>query len=201
MDEKPEMFKSRCIDCVYYARTWNSFEFGKCCDKLEEQALVLMVDNGLSNRQYQRILEHAENLNCKLYLSYHKVKEAKQIFCPHSISMTETSAEIILQTLVDHTVSRICHIEFVTEKLRLSTKIAFEIIMKWGCDVSEQNRYKQKFSEENFSDKSLFSICVVPLQIHSCKDDSKSVIWKIPFPFKLSTVDLLNLFLPKNQQI
>ncbi|GBN29823.1 hypothetical protein AVEN_129084-1 [Araneus ventricosus] len=130
MDEKPEMFKSRCIDCVYYARTWNSFEFGKCCDKLEEQALVLMVDNGFSTRQYQRILEHAENLNCKLYPSYHKVKEAKQVCCPHSISMTETSAEITLQTLVNHTVSRICHIEFVTEKLRLSTNSAIEVIMK-----------------------------------------------------------------------
>ncbi|GBN50907.1 hypothetical protein AVEN_241806-1 [Araneus ventricosus] len=130
MDEKPEMFKSRCIDCVYYVRTWNSFEFGKCCDKLEEQVLVLMVDNGLSTRQYQRILEHAENLNCKLYHSYYKVKEAKQVYCPHSISMTETSAEITLQTLVDHTVSRICHIEFVIEKLRLSTNNAFEVIMK-----------------------------------------------------------------------
>ncbi|GBN46612.1 hypothetical protein AVEN_225562-1, partial [Araneus ventricosus] len=108
MDEKPEMFKSRYIDCVYYARTWNSFEFGKCCDKLEEQALVLMVDNGLPTRQYQRILEHAENLNCKLYPSYHKVKETKQLCYPHSIRMIETSAEITLQTLVDHTVSCIC---------------------------------------------------------------------------------------------
>ncbi|GBN58432.1 hypothetical protein AVEN_35294-1 [Araneus ventricosus] len=124
------MLKRRRIDCIYYTRTWNSFEFGKCCDKFEEQALVLMVDNGLSTRQYQRILEHAENLNCKLYPSYHKVKEAKQLCCPHSISMTETSAEIILQTLVDHTVSRICRIEFITEKLRLSTNNAFEVIMK-----------------------------------------------------------------------
>ncbi|GBO13595.1 hypothetical protein AVEN_14320-1 [Araneus ventricosus] len=164
MGEKPEMFKSRCIDFVNFARTWNFFEFGKCCDNLEEQALVLMVDNGLSTPLYQRILEHAENLNCKLNPSYHKVKEAKQVCCPHSISMTETSAKITLQTLVDHTVSRICHIEFVTEKLRLSTNNAFEVIMKWGCDGSEQNRYKQKFSD--FSDENLFSICVVPLQIH-----------------------------------
>ncbi|GBN39556.1 hypothetical protein AVEN_158803-1 [Araneus ventricosus] len=37
-----------------------------------------MVDNGLSTRQYERILEHAENPNCKLYPSYHKVKEDKQ---------------------------------------------------------------------------------------------------------------------------
>ncbi|GBM95719.1 hypothetical protein AVEN_31630-1 [Araneus ventricosus] len=100
-----------------------------------------MVDNGSSTRQYQRILELAENLNCKLYPSYYKVKEANQLCCPHSISVTETSAEITLQTLVDHTVSR------TTEKLRLSTNNAFEVIMKWGCDGSEQNRYKQKFSE------------------------------------------------------
>ncbi|GBN05010.1 hypothetical protein AVEN_271648-1 [Araneus ventricosus] len=91
MDEKPEMFKSRCIDCVYYARTCLSFEFGKCCGKLEEQTLVLMVDNGLSTLQYQRIREQAENLNCKLYPSHHKVKEAKQLCCPHSISMTNIS--------------------------------------------------------------------------------------------------------------
>ncbi|GBO26068.1 hypothetical protein AVEN_193521-1 [Araneus ventricosus] len=130
MDEKPEMFKSRRIDCVYYARTWNSFECGKCCDKLEEQALVLMVDNGLFTRQYQRILEHTENLNCKLYPPYHQVKEAKQLSCRHSISVTETSAEITSQTLVDHTISRICHIEFVTEKLRLSTNNTSEVIMK-----------------------------------------------------------------------
>ncbi|GBM95975.1 hypothetical protein AVEN_7270-1 [Araneus ventricosus] len=91
MDEKPEMLKSRRIDCIYYARTWNSFAFGKCCDKLEEQVLMLMVDNGLSTLQYQRILEHAENLNCKLYPSHHKVKEAKQLCCPHSISITNIS--------------------------------------------------------------------------------------------------------------
>ncbi|GBN42884.1 hypothetical protein AVEN_85639-1 [Araneus ventricosus] len=53
--------------------------------------LVLMVDNGLSTLQYQRILEHAENVNCKLYSSDHKVKETKQLCCPHSISMTNIS--------------------------------------------------------------------------------------------------------------
>ncbi|GBO14644.1 hypothetical protein AVEN_207351-1 [Araneus ventricosus] len=147
-----------------------------------EQALVLMVDNGLSTRQYQRIREQAENLNCKLYPPYHKVKESKQLCYPHGISVTKTSAEITLQTVVDHTVSRICHIEFVTEKLRLSTNTTFEVIMKWGCDGSEQTRYKQKFSEESFSDENLFSICVVSRQIHSSTDDSKSVIWKNPVP-------------------
>ncbi|GBN82593.1 hypothetical protein AVEN_240875-1 [Araneus ventricosus] len=75
MDKKPEMFKSGRIDCIYYVRTWDSFECGKCCGKLEEQALVLIVDNfGSYTLQYQRMLDHAENLNCKLYPSHHKVR-------------------------------------------------------------------------------------------------------------------------------
>ncbi|GBN52177.1 hypothetical protein AVEN_216700-1 [Araneus ventricosus] len=119
MDEKPEMFRSRRIDCVYYARTWNSFEFKKCCDKLEEQTLVLMVDNGLSTRNTN---EYLSMLKDQIVSFLSNVKEAKQLCCPHSFSMTETSAEITLQTLVDHTVSRICHIEFVTEKLRFVHK-------------------------------------------------------------------------------
>ncbi|GBL89092.1 hypothetical protein AVEN_255229-1 [Araneus ventricosus] len=155
-----------------------------------------MVDNGLSTLQYQRILEHAENLNCKLCPSHHKVKETKQLCCPHSISVTETSAEITLQTLVDHTVPRICHIEFITEKLRLSTNTAFEV-MKWGCDGSEQNRNKQKCFEETFSDESLFSICVVPLQIHSGKDDSKSVICKNPVPSSTKYCRLIKFIFAK----
>ncbi|GBN05141.1 hypothetical protein AVEN_123244-1 [Araneus ventricosus] len=99
MDEKPEMFKSRFIDCVYYARTWNSFKFGKCCDKLEEQALVLMVDNGLSTSQHKRILEHAENLNCKLYPSYYKINH-KQYSRPakaHGKSKNRSSNKLLLQ--------------------------------------------------------------------------------------------------------
>ena len=32
--------------------------------------------------------------------------------------------------------------------------------MKWGYDGAEQNRYKQKFSEEQCSDESLFSISI-----------------------------------------
>ncbi|GBM08670.1 hypothetical protein AVEN_52755-1 [Araneus ventricosus] len=134
MGEKPEMFKSRRIDCIHYARTWKSFEFGKYCDKHEEQVLMLMVDNGLSTLQYQRILDHAENLNCKFYPSHHKVKEAKQLCCPHSISMTNISRNNFVDTLL----TSLFHV-FVTEKLRLSTNTAFEV-MKWGCDGSKQTR-------------------------------------------------------------
>ncbi|GBM83987.1 hypothetical protein AVEN_110119-1 [Araneus ventricosus] len=116
-------------------------------------------DNGLSTRQYHRIREQAENLNNKFYPPYHKVKDSKQLYYPHGTSVTETSAEMTVQTLVDHTVSRICHIEFVIEKIRLSTNATFEVIMKWGCDGYEQNRCKQKFLRK-FSVTKAFSAFV-----------------------------------------
>lgn len=58
----------------------------------------------------------------------------------------------------------------------------FDIIIKWGYDRSEQNRYKQKFSEEHFTDESLFSIFMVSIQIYCGTDDSRTIIWKNPAP-------------------
>lgn len=64
----------------------------------------------------------------------------------------------------------------------MSENSAFHIIIKWGCDGSEQNRYKQKFSEEHFTDESLFSISMVPIQIYYGTDNSRTIIWKCLVP-------------------
>ncbi len=70
----------------------------------------------------------------------------------------------------------------VSEKLRFPENTTFHIIIKWGCDGSEQNWYKKKFSEEHFTDESLFSICMVPIQVYCGADASKTIIWKSPVP-------------------
>ena len=41
------------------------------------------------------------------------------------------------------------------------------LICKWGCDGSSQDEYKQKFSDPNFSDASVFIISFVPLQLET----------------------------------
>ncbi|KAJ8896833.1 hypothetical protein PR048_002179 [Dryococelus australis] len=57
-------------------------------------------------------------------------------------------AEIKLQSLMDHTVIRLCK---------------QSVLVKLDCDGVEQNKYKQTFSEENCSEEILFSISMVPI--------------------------------------
>ena len=68
-----------------------------------EQAVALIVYANLSTQQHQRIREQAGTLSCMLYPSYHRVKEAKLLCHPQGVMITETSAEIPLQALIDHT--------------------------------------------------------------------------------------------------
>lgn len=74
------------------------------------QALALMVDAKLSTHQYNVIRHQIEGITTKLYPAYYKVKAAKQLCYPEEINITEISADIKLQCLIDHTVTRLCEI-------------------------------------------------------------------------------------------
>ncbi|EZA51186.1 hypothetical protein X777_10254 [Ooceraea biroi] len=69
-----------------------------------DQALAIIVDADLSTHQYNVIRQQVKNINSKLYPPYYKVKEAKQLCYPSGITLTEISAEVKLQSLIDHTV-------------------------------------------------------------------------------------------------
>ncbi|GBL72728.1 hypothetical protein AVEN_127961-1 [Araneus ventricosus] len=117
-----------------------------------------------------------------MYPAYHKIKAAKQLCYPSDVNVTETSAEIKLQSLIDQTIMRLCKAqEDVLKSIRdLRT---LDIIVKWSCYMSEQSRYKQKFSSENCSDENLYSISMVPIQIYSVNDQKiKKIVWHNPSP-------------------
>ncbi|GBN57958.1 hypothetical protein AVEN_268673-1 [Araneus ventricosus] len=99
-----------------------------------------------------------------MYPAYHKIKVAKQLCYPSDVNVTETCAEIKLQSLMDHATMRLCKVqEDVLKSVRdLRT---LDIIVKWGCEGAEQSRYKQKFSSENCSYQSLFHISMVPIHL------------------------------------
>ncbi|GBM84800.1 hypothetical protein AVEN_217788-1 [Araneus ventricosus] len=111
-----------------------------------------------------------------MYPAYHKIKAAKQLCYPSDVNVTETFAEIKLQSLMDHTIMRLCKVQDVLKSTRdLRT---LDIIVKWDCDGTGRSRYKQKFSSENYSDESLFSISMVPFQIYSVNDQKiKKIVW------------------------
>ena len=68
-----------------------------------------MIDNNLSKGQYIGIRSVSLGINCFLYPPYHQVLEAEKQCYPSTfeIIVTESSAEVKLQLLLDHIVGRL----------------------------------------------------------------------------------------------
>ena len=77
------------------------------------------------------------------------------------IIVTESSAEVKLQLLLDHIVGRY-------QKSPIRKKCDFQLICKWGCDgTSGQSTFKQKFHDDDGTktDANMFVTSLVPLQL------------------------------------
>lgn len=109
-------------------------------------ALAMFVEAGISRRQYDIISRQK-----LLYPCYSVLQKAKKDCYPvkEAYKVTDTCAEIIRQSLLDHTAARlIASLEEV-----IQTSIANEenmtLISKWGCDGSQQVQYQQKFQNDS----------------------------------------------------
>lgn len=149
-----------------------------------DQALAMMIDAQLSTYQYNIIRNQIKPFNKNLYPPYYKVKLAKQLCYPSDIIISEVSAEIKLQSLINHTILRLYEAQKdVFEAFPFSPENKNPVlVVKWGCDGADQHKYRQKFIEEGASDGSMFSLSMVPLQLYFDNRTSKSVLWKNPAP-------------------
>lgn len=141
------------------------------------QALKMFVEADLTKRQYEII----RATNKGHYPCYELLLKAKQECYPPktTLRVTSTCTEMTLQSLIDHTVMRLS--EFLKEvliTLNETQRESLNILFKWGCDGSQQSRYKQKFSEDADSDANIFLSSFVPLLI-TCGD---KVMWQNPTP-------------------
>lgn len=154
----------------------------------EEAALSAMIEYKFSKSTYQGMRRLGKENNCKLYPSYEKVMKAKKRCYPprDAIRITESSAEVQLQALLDHTVERILLVQNVLiQRLTPDNVRKMDLICKWGCDGSSgQSEYKQTFSDDSKSDAHVFFTSVVPLQLVCYDQQSKEeiVVWKNPRP-------------------
>lgn len=152
-----------------------------------DEALSLYVEMGLSRNKYQQLRNACLQKKSKLIPSYKEVRKAKKKCHPaEGIFIEENEAQVKLQALLDHTVSRI--VLYQIEVLKsLSTEILsnLTLIGKWGCDGSSgHSEYKQKFKNEAFSDASIFFTSFVPLQLVyvDIVTNNTIVVWKNPRP-------------------
>ncbi|XP_050530607.1 uncharacterized protein LOC126899604 [Daktulosphaira vitifoliae] len=163
-------------------RVKNSYKTEKKIEKYTaEESLAILIDNKMSVKQYKNIRLAAKEKKANIFAPYDHVLNAKKNCYPKNIHITETSCEVPLQDLLDHTVIRILKISNINIPVNIFDNI--ELICKWGCDGSSgHSQYKQKFSESSTTtDYDLFMFSMVPLQLRftdECGD--KHIIWKNP---------------------
>lgn len=77
----------------------------------EDEALAYLLENSLSKSQYINFRELSISRSCELLPAYNKVREAKLKCRPFDINVTESVAEVPLQSLLDHTSYRIIQMQ------------------------------------------------------------------------------------------
>ena len=151
-------------------------------------ALSFMIETKLTKQQYLLIRELAKQHNSSIYPPYSKIGEAKERSYPQDISVSETCAEVKLQSLLDHTSRRIMEMQSEgIDQLDIELLQKFTLILKWGFDGSSgQKQYKQKFSDPDIVDTNVILTSLVPLQVTIFDDHDELrkeiVVWKNPRP-------------------
>ncbi|XP_050298635.1 uncharacterized protein LOC126737681 [Anthonomus grandis grandis] len=139
----------------------------------------MFIEADLSKRQYEIIRSY----NPSMYPCYSKIQEVKKECYPdkESITVTETLADIKLQNLMDHTISRLLtDLYEVVKTLDEEERNALELICKWGCDGAQQAQFKQKFVCDSDTSANLFQSSLIPLRL-ICSLNGK-ILWQNPTP-------------------
>jgi hypothetical protein len=148
-----------------------------------EQALSALVEAKLTTHQYNVI----RSMDPQRFPSFKVVQQAKQgcYPCKEAMTISETSAEVKLQALLDHTAKRLISVQHdVITSLNYGQIMNLCLILKWGFDGSSgHSSYKQKFISADADDSSVFITSIVPLRL-TTEDPQKHspVIWQNPRP-------------------
>ncbi|XP_044572242.1 uncharacterized protein LOC123257406 [Drosophila ananassae] len=152
----------------------------------ECEVVALITEANLTKQQYEHIKSFVNSkIEANFFPCYNNILKEKQESYPELISVTESDIEVSLQSLLDHTASRILKLQSdVTDKLDESHNY-LTLKGKWGFDGSSgHSEYKQKFENNNLEDSCLFVTSYVPLQlfVKSDNDKEQKIIWKNPRP-------------------
>uniref|UniRef100_A0A1B0DLF7 Uncharacterized protein n=1 Tax=Phlebotomus papatasi TaxID=29031 RepID=A0A1B0DLF7_PHLPP len=132
----------------------------------DDEGLAMMIDADLSRNQYEIIREKS-----KVFPSYKCIQNAKKRCYPEPeyFRITEYSAEIQLQALLNLTSKRLCMAQEndfnILDDTVKEDQVDVKLICKWGFDGCTQSEYKQKFVDSQNSDGHLFITCLVPIRM------------------------------------
>ena len=104
------------------------------------EALLIFTDAGLTKFQYE-IVRTSDKKQWPCYSIL--VEEKKTCYPdPDSFTVTESLAEVDLQSLLNHTAERlVLYLEEVIKTLTESGRKHMKLSTKWGCDGSQQTQF------------------------------------------------------------
>lgn len=141
--------------------------------------LIFLKDN--MKQSYIALRKHIHPKNC------YKWKKNNCYPNNDSYTVTETTAEVKLQHLLDIAVSQLLRcLKDVVEALNNKESCALFLICKKGCHGSQNREYKQKFKNDVDSHINIFQSSFVPFQL--IVQLNKRIILHNPTPYHLDSV-------------
>ncbi|KAK9710628.1 hypothetical protein QE152_g25910 [Popillia japonica] len=144
-----------------------------------EDPLSTYVEAKLTRHQYNVV----KSKDILVFPSYKVIQLAKKDYYTNKdgITVNEISAEVKLQELLNHTVSRL--VESQRQVIESQKNFCnLHLITKWGFDGSSgHSRYKQRLHSPSEDDASVFITLLVPLRLISGDPEGHHVIlWQNP---------------------
>lgn len=163
-----------------YAKDCMDISSSVTIDKISpREALSIIIEAKLSRSQYNVIRRYTKHI----FPSYKLVQTEKKKSYPNDLKVTETEAEVSLQTLLDHTATRILQSQKPVFDPMCSENSEMVLFSKWGFDGSSSHtQFKQRFVSEAADDKYMFLTCLVPLRLTIEKSEENLVFWQNPKP-------------------
>ncbi|XP_072375997.1 uncharacterized protein [Diabrotica undecimpunctata] len=145
-----------------------------------EEALAFFIANNFTVQSYKNVQQEAKERGFNAYPCYDYVAKVKEQCYPRveNITVTDISAEVRLDALLNHTAQRICK-NILGERLDTNMQ-NYSLIYKWGCDGSSgHSLYKQPFEDPESTDEYMFIISLVPIKL---VNNLQETIWQNPRP-------------------
>lgn len=151
-----------------------------------EEALAFFINLKLSKSQYLSIRSEIKKRGADLLPSYQNIRQSKVAATPENIHVTTADASVPLQSLLNHTATRIVkfHEQEILSKIGDDKVTCVNLITNWGCDGSSNQQiynYSPTSSTSELNSSSLFASTIVPLQVQLQKEPN-TILWQNPTP-------------------
>ena len=163
-----------------YAATISARSFATNKNKSENllsppKALALYLDLDLSERKYDLLRATVNAVHKDCYPSLYALKQFKKQFLPVNTKITETTAGVDLQEILNKTA------ESIVTLVDIDQSTTTTLVCKWGFDGSSgHSAYKQIFVDSDNTAEFLFLIALCPLKL--VNDNTGKELWKNPHP-------------------